>query len=136
MRVWIDAEPVSRAPRLFGFTTLERSLQRVSGAVTEVVVSGATGMPGDPRCRVLDDRGPLGERLAAYLAGVDGPVLVLDGGAVIDHRLLPLLIKRPEPACFRAADTAVLRLSPAVLPPAGARSLAATGWTVWRLPMR
>ncbi len=129
MRIWIDAEPVSRSPRLFGFTTLERilrSVARISGPVTEVVISGAPDMPADPRYRVLDDGGPVGERLSAYLATADGPVLALDGGAVIDGRLLPLMMDLPGPACFRGAPnstTAVLWLSPSTPPPSDAQSL-------------
>lgn len=126
MRIWIDAEPVSRSPRLFGFTTLERILRIIAkapGTVTEVVVSGTPEAPADPRYRVLRDGGPVGARLAGYLVGVDGPVLALDGGAVIDHRLVPLLMKGAEPACFPGEGTTILRLSPAVLPPAEAETL-------------
>jgi len=127
MRIWIDAEPVSKAPRLFGFTTLERILRSITKAgdpSVEVVVSGAAGTAPDPRYTVLDDTGTVAERLSQYLGSVDGPVLVLDGGAVIDHRLMPLLMKGHNPACFLGKDqTAILRLTPSTLPPKDATSL-------------
>lgn len=126
MRIWIDAEPVSRAPRLFGFTTLERLLRavsRVSGAVTEIVVSGMPDAPADPRYRNLGDSGPLAARLSAYLAAGADPVLALDGAAVIDHRLPPLLIRNTTPACFIGDGSAILRLTPETPPPAEAATL-------------
>lgn len=128
MRIWIDAEPVSQAPRLFGFTALERILRSVRKAgdpSVEVVISGTAGATPDPRYTVLDDTGTAAERLAQYLGAIDGPVLALDGGAVIDARLLPLLMQGDDPACFMGAgdDTALLRLTSATLPPAGATSL-------------
>ncbi len=131
MRIWIDAEPAASAPRLFGFTTLERTLRAITkafGAKAEVFVSGASDMPRDRRCHVLDDSGSLGDRLAAFLAQADGTVLVLDGAAVIDHRLLPLLAQGDDPACFigdkaAASKTAILRLSPSTPLPSGELSL-------------
>lgn len=130
MRIWIDAEPVARAPRLFGFSTLERilrSIAKAGGSVTEVVISGMPDAAADDRYRVLDDTGPLGGRLAAYLKRSDGPVLVLDGAAVIDARLFPELLQDETPACFLGGagtgGTAVLRLDQTTLPAADATSL-------------
>lgn len=130
MRIWIDAEPVANASRLFGFTTLERilrSIAKIGDPSVEVVVSGAPGTTPDSRYTVLDDTGPVGERLRAYLGAVDGPVLVLDGGAVIDARLMPLLVQGTDPVCFKgdqdSGDTSVLRLTSDTLPPADIVSL-------------
>ncbi len=134
MHIWIDAEPVSHAPRLFGFTTLERILRSVvkaSDPSVEVVISGLAGATPDARYTVLEDTGTVAERLSRYLGSVDGPVLALDGAAVIDTRLLPLLMQGHEPACFKGDqgndDTAVLRLTSATLPPASASSLRDVG---------
>ncbi len=130
MRIWIDAAPVAQAPRLFGFTTLERILRSIAKAgdpSVEVVISGDPNASPDPRYTVLHDSGTVGERLSAYLARAEGPVLVLDGGAVIDARLFPELLKGSDPACFlgqpASTDTAVLRLSGDTLPPADITSL-------------
>ncbi|MEP3673942.1 CDP-alcohol phosphatidyltransferase family protein [Sulfitobacter sp.] len=128
MRIWIDAAPASQAPRLFGFTSLERILRSVKKAAdpsVEVVISGMPDATTDPRYKVAQDNGTVAERLASYLATVEGPVLVLDGGAVIDARLVPLLMEGADPVCFTAAakDTAVLRLNSDTLPPADATSL-------------
>lgn len=130
MRIWIDAEPVSHAPRLFGFTSLERilrSIAKVKGPSVEVVISGAADTAQDARYTVLNDTGSVAERLSSYLTSVDGPVIVLDGGAVIDARLVSLLMQDHDPACFKGNqddnDTAVLRLTSATLPPANATSL-------------
>lgn len=128
MRIWIDAAPVSQAPRLFGFTSLERilrSIKKVKNPSIEVVISGMPDAAPDARYTVAQDNGTLPERLSSYLETVDGPVLVLDGGAVIDARLVPLLIEGTDPVCFTgtAKDTAVLRLNPTTLPPADATSL-------------
>ena len=130
MHIWIDAEPVGNAPRLFGFTTLERilrSIAKVKDTPAEVVISGMPDAVADTRYKVLDDTGTVTERLSQYLSSVDGPVLVLDGGAVIDARLLPLMMKDQDAACFYGdqgnTDTAVLRLTPSTLPPLDAVSL-------------
>jgi len=130
MHIWIDAEPVVNAPRLFGFTTLERILRSIAKAKdtpVEVVISGMPDAVEDARYKVLGDTGTVTERLSQYLSSVDGPVLVLDGGAVIDARLLPLMMKDQDAACFYGdqgnTDTAVLRLTPSTLPPLDAVSL-------------
>ena len=130
MHIWIDAEPVGNAPRLFGFTTLERilrSIAKVKDTPAEVVISGMPDAVADTRYKVLDDTGTVTERLSRYLSSVDGPVLALDGAAVIDARLLPLMMKGQDAACFNGdqdnTDTAVLRLTPSTLPPLDAVSL-------------
>lgn len=130
MHIWIDAEPVADAPRLFGFTTLERILRSIAKAgdpSVKVAISGVADTETDARYTVLDDTGTVGERLSAYLDKVDGPVLALDGGAVIDARLLPLLMQETDPACFlghpASKDTAVLRLTQGTPPPTNTTSL-------------
>lgn len=130
MHIWIDAEPVAHAPRLFGFTTLERilrSIAKIGDPSVAVVISGVADAAPDARYTVLDDAGTVGERLSAYLATVDGPVLALDGGAVIDARLLPLLVQDSDPACFKGDhgtnDTAILRLTANTPPSADTTSL-------------
>lgn len=130
MHIWIDAAPVAQAPRLFGFTTLERilrSIAKVGDPSVEVVISGDTNAVDDARYTVLNDTGTVGERLSAYLSKAEGPVLVLDGGAVIDVRLFPELLKATDPACFLGSpankDTAVLRLTSETSPPSDTTSL-------------
>ncbi len=131
MRIWIDAEPVSRSPRLFGFSTLERilrSIAKMPGPLPDILVSGLADAEPDNRYSSLGDTGPVGTRLADFLKNVEGPVLALDGGAVIDPRLLPLLMQNPEPGCFMgdaSSTTAILRLSSKTVPPADAPSLRA-----------
>ena len=130
MQIWIDAERVSRAPRLFGLTSLERilrSVAKISSPSARVAVSGLADPAKDARYTALEDSGSVGQRLSAYLATADGPVLALDGGAVIDSRLLPLLLQGSDPACFRGDEhnqsTAILRLSADTLPPSDSSSL-------------
>ena len=130
MRIWIDAEPVTRAPKVFGMNPLDRilkSIAKLSNPATEVVISGLPSVPQGSSYRVSHDSGSTGERLAAYLAASREPVLAIDGGSLVDHRLLPLLMKDSDAACFEGSTgekrTALLRLTPQTPPPLNAQSL-------------
>ncbi|MGD9294995.1 MAG: CDP-alcohol phosphatidyltransferase family protein [Roseobacter sp.] len=131
MHIWIDAEPSRLAPEICGYTTLERVLRSIAkeaGATANTVyVSGMPDVPNDPRYTVLNDDGTAGERLGKFLETTEGPVLALDGGAVTDTRLLPLMMALEEPACFvsGAGETgsAILRLASSTSPAKEAGSL-------------
>jgi phosphatidylglycerophosphate synthase len=93
MKAWIDA--TSPAERLFGLDLVERALRalaRLAPRPTEVFVSGgaATAARG-LTVRHGAETGPLGPRLARYLAAAREPVLALDGRDVIDDRALAAL---------------------------------------------
>lgn len=130
MRIWIDAGSVSRSPQLFGMTPLDRilrSIARLANSATEVVISGDVATQAKHGCRVIQEAGPAGERLAAYLTSGDTPVLAIDGAAIVDHRLLPLLMEADDPACFVAGKgekrASLLRLAPDSVPPHGAHTV-------------
>lgn len=103
-RLWIDGARLTRAESLFGIAPLERLRRSVRGVVDDsatVTISG-TDAPAWPGARVEPDPAPLGERLRRALAA--GPLVVLDGGNVVDPRLIKYLrtLQRPTVAA-RAA---------------------------------
>ncbi len=124
MHVWIDADPAAGRPTFFGLTPLElvlRAVGRLGDKVTGVTVS-ASGPIDAPKGISPDiSDGPVGARLAGFVQNQPGPVLVLDGGALIDNRLLPLLIDETDPIAISASDpawpTAILRLDGQMPPP-------------------
>lgn len=132
MRVWIDAEPTSQSPTIFGLTPLERILRSLAKLVNrpvEVVVSCSGAIAEGHGYRVMRETGPAGKRLAEYLSSGKDAVLVLDGGAVVDHRLLPLLMDDDKGICLKSGtglkETAVLKLAPHNSPPSDATSVPA-----------
>lgn len=81
MKVWIDCSPVAEQPRLFGMTPLER-LHRVLVRLK----------PAPSAIHADREAGPVGARLARFLIGAGPePVLVLDGHAETDPRLIAFL---------------------------------------------
>ncbi|MEM8848578.1 MAG: CDP-alcohol phosphatidyltransferase family protein [Pseudomonadota bacterium] len=129
MRIWIDADTAIGRPTFFGLTPLERILRavaRLGNAVTDVTVSAsqAVDVPKGTTLDVTD--APAGTRLARYQAAHPGPVLAIDGAALIDNRLLPLLVDRTEPVAIQTSDpawpTAILRLD-GQTPPSDAATL-------------
>ncbi|MEM8822505.1 MAG: CDP-alcohol phosphatidyltransferase family protein [Pseudomonadota bacterium] len=129
MRIWIDADTAIGRPTFFGLTPLERILRavaRLGDAVTNVTVSASqpVDVPKGTQLDITD--APAGARLATYQAAHPGPILAIDGAALIDNRLLPLLIDRTDPAAVQTSDpawpTAILRLA-GQAPPADAASL-------------
>lgn len=129
MRIWIDADGAIGRPTFFGLTPLERILRavaRLGDAAGDVVVSGsqAVAVPSGVRLDVAP--GPVGARLTQFVETHPGPVLVIDGGALIDNRLLPILAAQTDPAAVLGGDgalqTAILRLD-GQSPPADAQTL-------------
>ncbi|MEM7710021.1 MAG: CDP-alcohol phosphatidyltransferase family protein [Pseudomonadota bacterium] len=132
MHVWIDADPAFGRPTFFGLTPLERVLRAVAqlGDAVHGITVSATRPVDVPAAMQLDiAAGSVGARLAHFLEETDGPVLALDGGALIDNRLLPLLVDEPDPIALFGSDpawpTAILRLD-ARTPPPPADTLAET----------
>ncbi|MEM7488886.1 MAG: CDP-alcohol phosphatidyltransferase family protein [Pseudomonadota bacterium] len=124
MHVWIDADTVPGRPTFFGLTPLERVLRavgRLGDAVSSVTVSAGRDVtvPAGHRLDRSDD--PLGTRLARFVAATDGPILALDGAALVDSRLLPILVTDTQPTALRGSDpawpTAILRLTDQAPPP-------------------
>lgn len=117
MRVWIDAEPALKSPLIFGMSPIDRilrSLSKMPTKPTDIVVSCSEVRPGGSGFRTVQEAGSAGQRIANYLAENDDSVLVIDGGAVVDHRLLLLLMEHDDNAVLKAGDdlkeTAILRL--------------------------
>ncbi len=124
MHIWIDAASSLLAPDICGYSTLERVLRSISKSsgktANTVYVSGMSDVPKNPRYTVLDDIGTAGERLGKFLGTVEGPVLVLDGAAVTDTRLLPLMMALDEPVGFRSGTgesaSAIMRIPSSIQP--------------------
>ena len=118
MRIWIDVAPARNGLTFFGLTLPERILRaiaRLDDGPAQVTLSG----PGELNTfghdvSLQNSDAPAGQRLADYLRAGDGPVLALDGSALLDNRLLPLLTSEAEPTLLRNGDgparTAILRL--------------------------
>lgn len=123
MRIWIDIDTAAEAQPLFGLHPVERHLRAIATldpAPDAVVLSGTAPLPDTLGHPVRRESGPAGQRLAGYLAAVDGPVLAFEGGAYADPRLVRLLAGEASPAAFRgegAASSVVLRLTSATPPP-------------------
>ena len=108
MRVWIDAEGAEKAPALFGLSPVERHLRTLAKLKTPpgtVVLSGpSVRVPATPAGLAVEARaeaGSVAERLARFLAEAPGPVLVLDGAAAVDPRLVAhLMADGPDVAAF------------------------------------
>jgi len=98
MNVWIDTGRVARAETLFGVAPLER-LRRSVGTTTAgdtVTLSGpAAAGAAWAGARVETDDAPLGARLRQALGTARGFLVVLDGGNVIDPRLIAFLGRTP-----------------------------------------
>lgn len=147
LRVWIDATDPRSGRRLFGMPLLERLLRGLgeAGLAPEAVrIEHAAGarlpeLPADLarrlRVRAVEAEGPAGERLARAAREAPGcALLALEGGAVVDPRLLGHVshCHGSVAACAGSGEerTAVLRLE-AEPPPVQARGLAeaAGRWT-------
>jgi phosphatidylglycerophosphate synthase len=76
--LWVDASRCAQAQRIFGLTTLERLRRSVAQLLpgAKLIVDSAAGPPGARLARALEEHGAL---------------VVLDGSAVIDPRLLRYL---------------------------------------------
>jgi phosphatidylglycerophosphate synthase len=116
--LFIDAARCGSSQRVFGLTTLERLRRSVTQELHEqvpVILSG--GEPASAwRGAVRDDlRAPLGQRLRQSLQQ-GAALLVLDGAAVIDPRLLRFLQASTGSLVARrgegAATVVALRLQP------------------------
>ena len=119
MRIWIDAEPAAASPTIFGMSPIDRilrSLAKLPKKPKEIVVSCSGKVPDGDGYRVIEESVSAGKRLADYLASSDETVLVIDGGAVVDHRLVPLLMNDDDSAVLKNGagkkETAILRLEP------------------------
>lgn len=128
MIVWIDTGSVAGAEALFGLAPLERHLRalaKLPQKPTCVILSGPEPLPADLPGGLAVERqegeGPLTARLRAGLAAAGGaPLVVLDGGSIVDPRLVAHL-GRPGPALLARGGeageaTAALRLAAADLP--------------------
>ena len=92
-RLWIDGARVARAEGLFGIAPLERLRRSVRDIVKDasrVTISGAAAPVQWSSAHIETDNAPLGARLKRALA--DGPVVVVDGGNVIDPRLIKFML--------------------------------------------
>lgn len=123
LKVWIDGATAGAAQPLFGLAPLERhfrALRRLVPAAAEIVVSGCAGGPVEGlQVRWLPDARPVGARVASFLRSRPAaPVLVLDGGAAVDPRLLDFLARRGGSFAAVASEgaerAAVLRLEPGI----------------------
>lgn len=106
MRVWIDAGALpgaARELRVFGLTLIERHLRALAQLLkqqpdrfSEIRIDGDPGtLPAALKSRlplaIRPAEGPSGQRLAAYVASGDGPVLALAGDSLVDARLIGAL---------------------------------------------
>lgn len=97
-KLWVDTSSLARAESLFGIAPLERLRRSLRTIVSdsEVTISGpAAAAVSWVGAKVDADPAPLGARLRRALAA--GPLVVLDGGTVIDPRLIQFLrgVQRP-----------------------------------------
>lgn len=94
MNLWIDTGGVVRAESLFGLPPVER-LRRSVGrlAANDVVTLSGPGAATAtwPNARIEDGNAPLGTRLRMALASSTAMLVVLDGGNVVDPRLVRFL---------------------------------------------
>ena len=103
MAFWIDTARLADAQALFGLPPLDRHLRALARrpAGTRVVLSGPAAGAMRPEKLAIDvatDTAPFAERLRAALAASAEPTLVvLDGGSLVDPRLLDMLAE-PGPA--------------------------------------
>jgi len=119
MKLWIDTAGVERAEALFGLPPLER-LRRSAAKASEgaqVILSGPGASPaGWPGAQVDAQAAPLGRRLRQALAGAPEGLVAVDGGNVIDPRLIGFLLRSARAAVAargEGAERAVaLRLAP------------------------
>jgi phosphatidylglycerophosphate synthase len=127
LRVWIDAASARSETRVFGLTLVEHllhALRNAKLALADVRIDRPGGAPAelDPAlAQALPlrwcDPADLGfaARVGAALEAAGGaPVLLLDGGAVLDSRLLVCFAGLSGPRAFRSPsareDAALLRL--------------------------
>ena len=129
MAFWIDTARLADAEPLFGLPPLDRHLRALArrSAGTRVILSGPAAAAVRPKGLVIDvaaDAAPFAERLRAALAAATEPVLVvLDGGSLVDPRLLDVLADDGKALVARGGEgaerAAVLRLrtgDPALVP--------------------
>lgn len=119
MKLWIDTSSLARAHALFGLAPLER-LRRSAAKASEgaqVVLSGPGATSGSwAGAEIEADAAPLGTRLRrALAAGRD--LVAVDGGNVIDPRLIAFLLRSARPLLAARGEGAgravALRLEPA-----------------------
>jgi len=122
MRIWIDTANVEGALGLFGLSPVERHLRALSKLKDRpglVVLSGPTvrvpvhdGVAVEGRA----EAGTTAERLARFLAEGEGPVMVLDGAAAVDPRLIAYLAEEGRSVVAFGGEgrerAAALRLNP------------------------
>ena len=92
MKFWIDTSQVARAETLFGVPPIERMRRSVPtlSQSMPVVLSGTGAVCATWPAAVANvDASALGSRLRKALA--DGPLVALDGGNVVDPRLVDVL---------------------------------------------
>ncbi len=97
MTFWIDTARLADAQALFGLPPLDRHLRALARrpAGTRVILSGPAAAATRPEGLAVDavaDAAPFADRLRAALAAATEPALVvLDGGTLVDPRLLEVL---------------------------------------------
>jgi phosphatidylglycerophosphate synthase len=119
MKLWIDTGSVERAEALFGLPPLER-LRRSAGKVSEgaqVVLSGPGASPASwPGAQIDVGAAPLGTRLRQALAGSSEGLVALEGGNLIDPRLIGFLMRSARSGVAARGEGALravaLRLAP------------------------
>lgn len=111
MNLWIDTARVACAQTLFGVAPLER-LRRSAGTAAAgdtVTLSGpAVAGLAWAGARIETDAAPLGTRLRQALGAARGFLVVLDGGNLVDPRLIEFL-GRTAHACVAARGEAAQR---------------------------
>lgn len=129
MAFWIDTARLADAQALFGLPPLDRHLRALARqpAGARVILSGPAAEAAWPDGLAIDvaaDAAPFADRLRATLAATTEPALVvLDGGSLVDPRLLGVLAEPGAALVARGGDgderAAALRLptgDPGVVP--------------------
>jgi phosphatidylglycerophosphate synthase len=127
MKLWIDTGQLNRAETLFGVAPLER-LRRSAGTLAaddSVTISGPRSADARwPGAQLQPDAAALGTRLRQTLNASADALVVLDGGNVIDPRLIRALGSLSTPCVVTRGEGArravALCLTPAiadVIPP-------------------
>ena len=111
MAFWIDTARLADAQALFGLPPLDRHLRALARqpAGTRVILSGPATEAGRPDGLAIDiaaDAAPFADRLRAALAASAEPALVvLDGGSLVDPRLLDVLADAGPALVARSGDS-------------------------------
>ncbi len=134
-RAWIDASHPMANTELWGLTLLERNLRELDRlGVREVVI--LTAADNDPLAQFLhpappalklqidSESGNARDSLAAALANSDAGMLVLDGNAVNDRRILTRMVESTAP-CWAISPVGAKPATVALLAKEHARAIAA-----------